>query len=211
MVAAARAAETDRPDRIISDPYAKVLVTGAGSGAWGFIGDDTFRARVAEQDPEIDALFEHMGNYQAVRTHFFDSYFTAAVDAGIRQIVILASGLDSRAFRLPWPAGTTIFEIDQPLVLQYKSATLAAEGVAPTADRRGSPDRPSAGLACRAESGRVRSRTADGLARRRPADVPARRRPGPAVRPSHRAERAGKPRGRRVDGTSRPRPLGKGP
>ena len=107
MVAAARAAETDRPDRIISDPYAKVLVTGAGSGAWGFIGDDTFRARVAEQDPEIDALFEHMGNYQAVRTHFFDSYFTAAVDAGIRQIVILASGLDSRAFRLPWPAGTT--------------------------------------------------------------------------------------------------------
>ena len=107
MVAAARAAETDRPDRIISDPYAKVLVSGAGSGAWGFIGDDTFRARVAEQDPEIDALFEHMGNYQAVRTHFFDSYFTAAVDAGIRQIVILASGLDSRAFRLPWPAGTT--------------------------------------------------------------------------------------------------------
>jgi hypothetical protein len=94
MVAAARAAETDRPDRIISDPYAKVLVSGAGSGAWGFIGDDTFRARVAEQDPEIDALFEHMGNYQAVRTHFFDSYFTAAVDAGIRQIVILASGLN---------------------------------------------------------------------------------------------------------------------
>lgn len=136
MVAAARAAETDRPDRIITDPYAKVLVAGAGTGAWGFIGDTDFRAKVAAQDPEVDALFEHMGNYQAVRTHFFDAYFAAAVDAGIRQVVILASGLDSRAFRLTWPAGTTVFEIDQPLVLEYKSATLAAQGATPTADRR---------------------------------------------------------------------------
>ena len=136
MVAAARAAETDRPDRIITDPYAKVLVAGAGTGAWGFIGDTDFRAKVAAQDPEVDALFEHMGNYQAVRTHFFDAYFAAAVDAGIRQVVILASGLDSRAFRLTWPAATTVFEIDQPLVLEYKSATLAAQGATPTADRR---------------------------------------------------------------------------
>ena len=176
MVAAARAAETDRPDRIITDPYAKVLVAGAGSGAWGFIGDDTFRARVAEKDPEIGALFEHMGNYQAVRTHFFDAYFTAAVDAGIRQIVILASGLDSRAFRLPWPAGTTVFEIDQPLVLEYKSATLSAEGATPTADRREVPidlrqDWPAALKSAGFDPGRPTAWLAEGLLMYLPADA----------------------------------------
>ncbi|MDG4667398.1 class I SAM-dependent methyltransferase [Mycobacterium sp. 236(2023)] len=139
MVAAARAAETDRPDRIITDPYAKVLVAGAGTGSWQYIGDDAFLTKVTKSDPEIGTLFEHMGNYQAVRTHFFDAYFTAATDAGIRQVVILASGLDSRAFRLPWPAGTTVYEIDQPLVLQYKAATLADHGASPSADRREVP------------------------------------------------------------------------
>lgn len=139
MVAAARAAETERPEPLIHDPYAKVLVAGAGSGAWQYIADDEFVAKVTESDPEIGLLFEHMKNYQAVRTRFFDAFFTAAVDAGIRQVVILASGLDSRAFRLPWPTGTTVFEIDQPLVLEYKSSTLAAHGAQPTADRREVP------------------------------------------------------------------------
>ena len=74
-----------------------------------------------------------MGNYQAVRTHFFDDFFTAAAAAGIRQVVILASGLDSRAYRLDWPAGTTVYEIDQPKVLEYKSPTLAEHGVQPSA------------------------------------------------------------------------------
>jgi len=139
MVAAARAAETERPEPLIDDPYAKILVAGAGNGAWQYIADDGFVAKVTESDPEIGPLFEHMKNYQAVRTHFFDAFFAAAVDAGIRQIGILASGLDSRAFRLPWPAGTTVFEIDQPLVLAYKSSTLASHGVQPTADRREVP------------------------------------------------------------------------
>ncbi|MBX7434240.1 class I SAM-dependent methyltransferase [Mycobacterium sp. Y57] len=136
MVAAARAAETDRPDPLIRDPYAKILVADAGTGAWEYMLDDEFVAKVAASDGEVAAMFEHMGSYQAVRTHFFDAYFAAAVDAGIRQVVILASGLDSRAFRLPWPAGTTVFEIDQPRVLEYKAATLAAHGVQPAADRR---------------------------------------------------------------------------
>jgi methyltransferase (TIGR00027 family) len=77
-----------------------------------------------------------MRGYQAVRTKFFDTYFADAVAAGIRQIVILASGLDSRAYRLDWPAGTTVYEIDQPQVLDYKSSTLVENGVTPTADRR---------------------------------------------------------------------------
>ena len=139
MVAAARAAETARDDALINDPYAKILVADAGTGAWEYMLDDDFIAKVAEADAELAPLFEHMGNYQAVRTHFFDDYFARAVEAGIRQVVILAAGLDSRAFRLPWPAGTTVYEIDQPKVLEYKSATLAAHRVQPSADRREVP------------------------------------------------------------------------
>jgi methyltransferase (TIGR00027 family) len=136
MVAAARAAETARPGALINDPYAKTLIAGAGTGAWEYMLDDGFVEQVTETDPEVGAMFEHMGSYQAVRTHFFDAYFAAAVDSGIRQVVILASGLDARAFRLSWPQGTTVFEIDQPKVLEYKAATLADAGVTPTADRR---------------------------------------------------------------------------
>jgi methyltransferase (TIGR00027 family) len=139
MVAAARAAETERPDPLIRDPYAKLLVAGAGTGAWELMLDDDFVAKVADADAEVAAVFEHLRAYQAVRTRFFDTYFTDAVAAGIRQIVILASGLDSRAYRLQWPAGTTVYEIDQPKVLEYKSATLDEHGVAPAATRRPVP------------------------------------------------------------------------
>jgi methyltransferase (TIGR00027 family) len=133
MVAAARAGETEREDAIIRDPYAKVLVAGAGTGVWETILDSDFNDRMAGADPEVAAVLEHMGNYQAVRTHFFDAYFAAATASGIRQVVILASGLDSRAYRLDWPAGTTVFEIDQPKVLEYKDCTLKAHGAQPAA------------------------------------------------------------------------------
>ena len=135
MVAAARAAETERDKPLIRDPYAKVLVAGAGTGVWGFMLDDDFIAKVADTDAEAAPIFEHMGSYQAVRTHFFDDFFATAIVGGIRQVVILASGLDSRAYRLQWPVGTTVYEIDQPKVLEYKTATLAAQGVSPTAVR----------------------------------------------------------------------------
>lgn len=72
----------------------------------------------------------------ALRTKFFDDYFLAAGDAGIRQAVILASGLDARAYRLPWLGGTTVYEIDQPQVIDFKTATLSRLGVQPTAQRR---------------------------------------------------------------------------
>ena len=139
MVAAARAAETDKDNPLIRDPYAKVLVAGAGTGVWEFMLDNEFVAKVADSDPEVAAVVEHMGSYQAVRTHFFDEFFTAAAGAGIRQIVILASGLDSRAYRLPWPAGTTVYELDQPKVLEYKAATLNQHGATPKAPRREVP------------------------------------------------------------------------
>jgi len=139
MVAAARAAETDRPDPLIRDPYAKLLVSEAGTGVWENMLDGSLLDKVEEIDPEAAAVFQHMRSYQAVRTHFFDAHFTGAVATGIRQVVILASGLDSRAYRLDWPADTTVYEIDQPKVLAYKSATLAANGATPSADRHEVP------------------------------------------------------------------------
>jgi methyltransferase (TIGR00027 family) len=72
----------------------------------------------------------------AVRTRFFDDFFVSAADSGIRQAVILAAGLDARAYRLAWPAGTVVFEVDQPEVIAFKSATLAQLGAEPTAERR---------------------------------------------------------------------------
>ncbi|WP_445162592.1 class I SAM-dependent methyltransferase [Mycobacterium sp. Dal123C01] len=137
MVAAARAIETEQPDALIHDPYARLLVNNAGAEIiWEAMLDPEVVAKIEAIDEESAARIHHMRGYQAVRTHFFDAYFADAVAAGIRQIVILASGLDSRAYRLDWPAGTTVYEIDQPQVLDYKSSTLAESGVTPSADRR---------------------------------------------------------------------------
>ena len=136
MVAAARAAESARTDRLINDPYAEILVSGVGiSGTWHML-DDSVLARLDEIDTEAAAIFRQMRTYQAVRTHFFDRFFAEATAAGVRQVVILASGLDSRAYRLDWPTGTTVFEIDQPKVLEYKAATLEDHGATPSAARR---------------------------------------------------------------------------
>ncbi|MET0700001.1 MAG: class I SAM-dependent methyltransferase [Mycobacterium sp.] len=131
-VAACRAIETARAHPLIRDELAQLLVSAAGP-AW---------SRMA--DPQMDWCdddfsrreFESACDYQAVRTHFFDEYFTAASSAGIQQIVILASGLDARPYRLQWPAGTVVFEIDQPKVLSYKAATLQTHGITPSADHR---------------------------------------------------------------------------
>jgi methyltransferase (TIGR00027 family) len=140
MVATARAIETDRPDPLIQDPYAKLLVTNSGADSlWEAMLDPSMVAKVEAIDAETAATVQHMRSYQAVRTNFFDTYFNNAVADGIRQVVILASGLDSRAYRLDWPAGTTVYEIDQPKVLAYMSTTLADNGVTPAADRRPVP------------------------------------------------------------------------
>ena len=88
----------------------------------------------AEDDPAFTP--QRLSEGMAVRTRFFDSFFLDAAAAGVRQAVILASGLDTRAYRLPWPAGTVLYEIDQPQVIEFKTRTLAGLGAAPTADRR---------------------------------------------------------------------------
>src|SRR6476619_889404 len=131
-VAAARAVETARDDALIHDDYAYLLVASAGPQWAQMASSDP--AWIADDD-ECRALHEMSRDYQAVRTHYFDDYFRAAMRAGIHQVVILAAGLDSRAYRLQWPTGTTVFEIDQPKVLAYKTSTLDAHGAQPQARR----------------------------------------------------------------------------
>lgn len=176
MVAAARARETDSPDPLIRDPFARILVEGADTGVWQNFLDPAMQQRIADADPEAAAIFANMLSYQAVRTHFFDTFFTNAVAAGIRQVVILASGLDSRAYRLAWPAGTVVYEIDQPMVLQYKTATLAEHGVTPIAERREvaidlRQDWPAALQAAGFDSARPAAWLAEGLLMYLPADA----------------------------------------
>jgi methyltransferase (TIGR00027 family) len=131
-VAACRAIETARAEPLIRDEYAQLLVSAAGP-AWSRLADP----RMDWCDDELTRReFESACDYQAVRTHLFDAYFASASSAGIRQVVILASGLDARAYRIDWPAGTVVYEIDQPKVLKYKLATLQRQGVAPRAAHR---------------------------------------------------------------------------
>ena len=176
MVAAARARETESADPLIRDPYARALVAGAGAGMWENFLDDSVAERIKSADPEIAAIFENMLGYQAVRTHFFDAFFAGAVAAGIRQVVILASGLDSRAYRLEWPAGTVVYEIDQPKVLEYKAAALAKCGAEPTAVRREVPidlrqDWPAALTAVGFDPGAPTAWLAEGLLMYLPAEA----------------------------------------
>jgi methyltransferase (TIGR00027 family) len=141
MVALARAAETASADPLIRDEFAEPLVSTPELEAvreqvaawWAGDGDDD----AADEDFSVQS--QNMIDSQAVRTHFFDAYFAAATQAGVRQIVLLAAGLDSRAYRLDWPAGTIVYEIDLPKVLQYKTETLADLGAAPSAERRPVP------------------------------------------------------------------------
>ena len=104
--------------------------------------------------------------------------------------MILASGLDSRAYRLDWPAGTTVYELDQPKVLEYKAATLISTAPNPSPASRGA-DRLAIRLAESVARSGFRHQRPDGVARRRAADVPARRRSGPAVRAGHRVAAPG--------------------
>ena len=137
MVAASRAmaSKTERP--LIDDPFAEPLVRAVGLDLFTKLATGELTPADLEDDSDVSAPgVQRMTDNMAVRTKFFDEFFLDATHAGIRQAVILASGLDARAYRLPWPAGTTVYEIDQPQVIEFKSRTLAELGAQPTADRR---------------------------------------------------------------------------
>jgi methyltransferase (TIGR00027 family) len=120
------------PNPLIDDPFAEPLVNAVGVDA--FIRMMNGQVEVSEDDPAFTP--RRLSEGMAVRTRYFDTFFLDATEAGVRQAVILASGLDTRAYRLPWPAGTVLYEIDQPQVIEFKTRTLADLGAAPTVDRR---------------------------------------------------------------------------
>ena len=131
-VAARRAMASKGPNPLIDDPFAEPLVNAVGVEA--FIKMMNGDIELTDDDPAFTS--QRLAEGMAVRTRFFDNFFTDAAKAGVRQAVILAAGLDTRAYRLPWPDGTTVYEIDQPQVIEFKTRTLADLGAAPTADRK---------------------------------------------------------------------------
>jgi methyltransferase (TIGR00027 family) len=136
MVASGRARATRAA--LIDDRFAEPLVRAVGIDfftRWAIGELDTVDVDV----PDASWGMQRMTDIQAARTRYIDAFFTQATTAGIRQAVILASGLDARGYRLQWPAGTAVFEIDQPQVIEFKTATLAALGAKPTADVRTVP------------------------------------------------------------------------
>jgi methyltransferase (TIGR00027 family) len=135
MVAAARAIATNADTPLINDRFAEPLVRAVGVDFLTKLATGELAAADVDDD-EAPWKLEHMPITMAVRTRFFDAFFRAATRAGIRQAVILASGLDARAYRLDWPAGMTVFEVDQPQVIAFKTTTLADLGAEPTTDRR---------------------------------------------------------------------------
>lgn len=131
FVATARALEARKPEPLAVDPYAELFCRAAG-GDWAAV----IEGNLPGHQLLTSDFGEHFVNFQGARTRYFDDYFRRAVEAGVRQVVILAAGLDSRAYRLSWPDGTTIFELDQPQVLAYKSYVLSQRGIRPGAQRR---------------------------------------------------------------------------
>jgi methyltransferase (TIGR00027 family) len=135
MVAAGRARATNAQNPLIADRFAEPLVRAVGVEF--FIRWATGELDAADVDvPGAPWGMQQMTDLLAARTRYFDAFFAEAAAAGIRQAVILASGLDARGYRLSWPAGMTVFEIDQPQVIEFKTATLAGLGAKPTADLR---------------------------------------------------------------------------
>ncbi len=130
-VAAARAAETDSDDPLVRDEFAGVFLHAAGEGMWNWFAAPNLPAQITEAEPDLKPRMQGMVDYMAARTAFFDEFFLSAVRAGVRQAVILAAGLDSRAWRLAWPGGVTVYELDQPKVLEWKLATLRDNGFEP--------------------------------------------------------------------------------
>lgn len=125
LVAGWRALHATSAQPLVRDEYAKHFIT-------------------ASADPYLTGLLANSGTSEGatafprlygVQTRFFDEFFMSATGDGIRQAVIVAAGLDSRAFRLDWPSGTTVFEVDQPKVLEFKARVLAEHGVKPAAQR----------------------------------------------------------------------------
>ncbi|MGY0071630.1 class I SAM-dependent methyltransferase [Streptomyces sp. QTS137] len=129
MVAAARAIETHRDDSLARDVYAEHFVLAASASAG-------WPVRM-HQVPDGDAnpLWGRFARYFGLRTRVLDDFLLRSVQAGARQVVLLGAGLDSRAFRLDWPARCVIFEIEREGVLAFKHDVLSGLSATPRAAR----------------------------------------------------------------------------
>lgn len=132
MVAASRALASREPDALLDDRFAEPLVRAVGHPFFTRMLD----GEIPLDSDDMPMTLRQRSEQMTVRTRFYDDFFAAATGAGLRQAVILAAGLDARAYRLAWPQGTVVFEVDQPEVVAFKTATLAAMGAEPTAQRR---------------------------------------------------------------------------
>jgi methyltransferase (TIGR00027 family) len=133
MVAAQRA--LGHREKLIDDSFAEPLVRAVGVDLFTRMLDGDLDLTVV--DPAFTERRAAEG--MAIRTRFFDGMFLDAAAAGVRQAVILAAGLDARGYRLPWPDGTVVYEVDQPEVIQFKTTTLDGIGATPTATHRTVP------------------------------------------------------------------------
>ena len=123
-MARVRAEESRRPDRLFDDPYAQ-LFSDAAPGAL------PAGVRPAPGDPMAGVV-----HGAVIRTRFYDDFLLDAATRGCRQVVLAGAGLDTRAFRLDWPDGLRLWEIDRPDVLTFKDRILADVGAAPGCERR---------------------------------------------------------------------------
>jgi methyltransferase (TIGR00027 family) len=131
FVATARALEAQKPNPLAVDPFAEVFCRAVGGNS-----ADVLDGKNPEHPLKTTDFGENFVTFQGARTRYFDDYFRRPPDAGVRQVVLLAAGLDSRAYRLPWSDDTTIFELDRPQVLDFKREVLAEQGAEPNAQRR---------------------------------------------------------------------------
>jgi len=126
-MARVRAAESNRPDRLFNDPYAQAFVA---------VAVDALPGEGAGDSGDPMAGIVHAA---VVRTRFFDDFLMDACVSGCRQVVLVAAGLDTRAYRLPWPAGVSLFEMDLPAVLAFKDQVLAGADAVPRCHRTAVP------------------------------------------------------------------------
>lgn len=123
-IAAIRAAESARPDRLFDDPYAAALAGESGVA----VRERSERASGGENQ------------FVPVRVRWFDEVLVGAVGGGRRQVVLLGAGMDTRAYRLPLPADAVVFEVDDAALLEEKDAVLRGLEARPRCRRIVVPD-----------------------------------------------------------------------